>query len=402
MRTDVLIIGGGIAGLTLASALVKTPLNVILIDQHQAWPSFSKEHPDLRVSAITRASQCVLSRLGAWKTICDFRVSPYYEMHVWDAAGDGFIHFDAADIGEPDLGHIIENTVIQNALLKTLEGADNIHLYNDCSPESFSIIEDLAQLTTADGRHFEAQLIVGADGAHSWLRQQSSIEQSQRSYDQTAIIATIKTEKPHQSTAWQRFTPEGILAFLPLENPHHSSIVWSTQSENAKRLLALSKNSFAKALCEAFDHHLGEIDCISEIAGFPLFARHNKEYVLPHIAFIGDAAHIIHPLAGQGINLGILDAAALAQTLEAAHQKKRNIASLQTLNRYARWRYGHNGAMLAAMSGFKHVFGNNTSFVKQWRNRGLSWVNNCQIVKNKIMRIAMGLEGDLPAIAKSV
>ncbi len=397
-KTDVIIIGAGIVGLTCACALANTSLKVTVIDACTQRPVFSEGEYDMRVSAITRASQTIFHNLGAWELMRGLRVSPYREMYVWD--DNGSIHFDSAYVGESELGYIVENTVIQQVLRQQVERANNIDLIYGCILHSIDVSKHGVTLQTDDNHILQSRLVIGADGVHSWLRQQCGVEQRQWSYQQTAIIATINTEKPHQLTAWQRFMPDGPLALLPLADSHDCSIVWSAATARANELLSLSDTQFADAVANACEHRLGEINIVSSRQSFPLTMRHSKQYVLPNIAFIGDAAHSLHPLAGQGANLGILDAACLAQTLQQAHRKGRDIASLATLQRYARWRRGHNWEMILAMEGFKRLFSNDVPWIKRLRNRGLTMTNRLPLVKQAIIRRAMGLQGDLPVLAR--
>ena len=399
-QADIIIIGSGVVGLTLAGALAGTDLDIILLEAKPDLPSWKLGDYQLRVSAITRASQQVFRHVSVWQDILAMRTSPYRKMHVWDSTGCGTIHFDAADIGEPELGHIIENAVIQQALLKRIQQADNIRILPNTQLQTLDVTGNNPVVSAADSTQFSAKVLVGADGAQSWLRDKCNIGLYSKAYGHTAIVATLKTEKPHELTASQRFMPEGPLAFLPLKDPHYSSIVWSSEIEQATTLLSLNDAAFAKATADAFDYRLGNIDVVSKRVSFPLVMRHVKHYVLPGVAFIGDAAHTLHPLAGQGVNLGILDSACLAQVLLAAHAKDRPLGSLDTLRRYERWRKGHNWAMISAMEGFKRLFASKQTVLTQLRNQGLSLTDRAPLAKNVIMRRAMGLTGDLPNLAR--
>ena len=397
---DVVIAGGGMVGAALACALGGSVLRVAVLEGAQ--PSLPGPEPDLRVSAISRASQRIFQAVGAWQSIVGQRVAPYREMRVWDAAGPGHIHFDSAAIGEPLLGWIIENRIIQTVLLERAGEFDNITLY---CPAVLELIGDEREqhihLQLADGRSCYTRLLVGADGANSKVRHLAGIATSGWSYQQQGLVATVATEQPHRETAWQRFLPTGPLAFLPLYDGR-CSIVWSTHTEQADRLLALDEEAFALELAEDFQWRLGAINKVGPRAAFPLRLQHAQRYVKPRIALVGDAAHVIHPLAGQGVNLGLLDAATLAQVLQEAEAQDRDPGSLQVLRRYERWRKGENLLMMGAMDAFKRVFGSSLAPLRLLRNAGLNLTDSLTPVKNLIVRRAMGLEGDLPRLARGL
>ena len=386
-------------GSTLACALGMQGLSVGLVEAHRPdfdWPDGSV---DQRVSAITCASQQIFKGLNAWDVMCRLRVSPYRDMRVWDATGSGEIHFDSADLGEPLLGHIIENRVIQFALHDRLVEYDNVTFIAPVLVTAMELNTDTASVTLDDGRHVSAKLLVAADGSRSKLRELAGIETQGWSYHQHGVVATIKTENTHQETAWQRFMPDGPLAFLPLSDGS-SSIVWSTSPEHADELLALDDGAFLEALQSAFGERLGRMLSCGPRAAFPLRMQHAKSYTQHRLALLGDAAHTIHPLAGQGVNLGLADAATLAEVIADAMATHKDIGALKTLRRYERWRKGDNLAMMTTMDAFKRLFGSKVSILKWLRNTGLSLTNRTTPVKNMIMRQAMGLEGDLSRLAK--
>ena len=397
---DVIIVGGGMVGACMAGALAQTPLRIALVEGRVFADNWSNEHYDPRVSAISRASQNILSALGAWETMVAERVSPYSAMHVWDACGRGEIHFDCADIGEPTLGHIIENRVILKGLLHALQEHNNVELLCPASPREMTQHPEHVSLYLDNGAVLQGKLLIGADGANSWVRIRAGISTRDYDYQQQAIVTTVKTERYHQDTAWQRFLPTGPLAFLPLPDGY-SSIVWSTGTEHAQQLLAMDDAEFKHALQQGIDNRLGEIISVDERAAFPLKSRHANEYIKPRMVLIGDAAHTIHPLAGQGVNLGFADAASLAEVLLDALAANKDIGQTAVLRRYERWRKGSNLAMLSAMSGFKHLFGNELPVVTQMRNLGLSLTNRSTPMKNLFIRYAMGLKGDLPKLARA-
>jgi len=397
---DLLIIGGGMVGATIACALGDTPLRIGVVESSVAPTEWGEEF-DYRVSAITRATQRAFAGVGAWEGMVERRVFPYHHMHVWDATGSGSIDFDAADLGEPDLGLIIENRVILAALLERMAQFDNIELLCPAQVSGLHCTAESATLTLDDGRALTARLIVGADGANSWVRQQAGIGTTGWRYDQTAVVATIRTSLDHQDTCWQRFMPSGPLAFLPL-SAHHSSIVWSTSPERAAELVALDDEAFLRELQQAFGDSLGTMEASGPRGAFPLLLRHANSYTAQRIVLTGNAAHAIHPLAGQGLNLGVSDAAALAEVLLQAAAEKQDIGELAVLRRYERWRKADNVAVMAAMDGFKRLFSNDNTLLGMLRNAGLSLVNRAGPVKNMMIRRAMGLSGDLPKLTRGM
>ncbi len=392
---DIIIIGGGMVGASLACALADSTLKIAVIEGREPPAEWPADSFDIRVSAITRASENLFRHLGAWEEMQRLRVQPYQAMEVWDATGPGHIHFEAAELGEPNLGHIIENRVITRALRQRLREHHNIDYRCPAHPKGLLPLIDRAQLQLDDGSRLQAPLMVGADGAHSWLRQQAGIAVAERHYGQTAVVTTVQTEKHHQDTAWQRFLPSGPLAFLPLPGGR-SSIVWSTTAEQAEHLLALDAGEFMAELGEAFAHRLGAITALGPRGAFPLKGRHAKQYVKPQLALVGDAAHTIHPLAGQGVNLGLADVEALAAVVLDAHRARRPIGALKTLRRYERARRGDNLLMLDAMGAFKSLFSNDTPGLRELRNLGLDLADHAGPVKNLIVARAMGLDA-LPA-----
>jgi 2-octaprenylphenol hydroxylase len=424
---DVLIVGGGMVGSALACALGNSRLKAAVLD-HAPATAPPQTGYDLRVSAITLASRALFENIGVWEGMMRRRVSPVAEMQIWDSTGSGSIHFNAAEIGEPYLAYIIENSVMQAALVERLHHFTNIHYLCPVAIADIALAEDGATVTLKDGRSLRARLLVGADGADSQVRRAAGIEKQSLDLDQMGIVATVTTEQPHEQIARQRFLTTGPLAFLPLSEPHSCSIVWSVDSPHAAALHALDDAAFVAELQTAFGHSLGNILSISARAAFPLALLHAKQYTAPHLALIGDAAHTVHPLAGQGVNLGFLDAAALAEVLldavqgrtsvarapsgeaNTAHRmseataaaNQKDIGAHAVLRRYERWRKGDNLAMVSITGGFRYLFSNDMPVVSQLRNTGLNLTNAMTPVKNFIMRRASGLEGDLPKLARRV
>ena len=396
---DLIIAGGGMVGSTLACALGQAGFSVALVETRAPTRDWPSDEVDLRVSALTRASQQILQNLGVWQRMCSLRVSPYREMRVWDATGSGTIHFDSAAIGEPDLGHIVENRVTQLALWERLEQLNTVARL---CPAAVTALEHGPQGPRAvieDGREIQARLVVAADGARSRVRGLAGIPVRGWGYDQDAVVATVRPERHHRDTAWQRFMPRGPLAFLPIDDGR-CSIVWSTSPEHAQQLLDLGPAPFCEALGGASDYVLGEVLETGPRASFPLRLQHALQYVQPGLALVGDAAHAIHPLAGQGVNLGLLDAATLAEVLVEARRAGREIGSYGVLRRYERSRKGDNLMMLATMDGFKRLFGNDLAPLRLLRNLGLRLTVSAGPVKDLIMRRALGMLGEQPRLAK--
>ncbi len=395
---DIIIVGGGMVGATLALSLSQQPdLNIALIEGYPPTALAENDPPDLRVSSLTHTSESLFQSLGTWQQLFQNRISPYREMHVWESSPTKSgqtdrheVHFDSAHIGEPTLGHIIENRHLQQVLLQQCQQATNIDFRCPTKPTSLDLDNTPPTLTLEGDTVLSAKLIIAADGARSPLREWAGIKTRGWNYQQHAVVCTITTEKSHQLTAWQRFLPTGPLAFLPLADSHQCSIVWSTAPKVAAKLCELPEDTFCQQIGEAFEHRLGGIKHVSQRASFPLRLSHAQDYVKAGFALVGDAAHTIHPLAGQGVNIGLLDAAALSDTILAAHQRGRQIGSLHTLRKYQRQRKADNLLMQLSMDGFKRLFGNELAPIKWVRRLGLNQVNKTQFLKNHFMRQATG------------
>ena len=387
---DVVIIGAGIIGLTLGNLLRNSGLSIAIVDQKLPTKITQLAFYDLRVSAITPASQKLLQTIGVWEIIKNQRVSPFHKMLVWDALSSGNIQFDSAEIASSTLGYIVENSLIQTALYENLLTADHINFIVPASLQHLTLKPDSAQIFLNNDTQIETQLVVGADGAESQVRAMANIKLQTWSYEQTAIVATIQSEKNHQQTAWQIFLPTGPLAFLPLAEANLCSVVWSTSAEQAKYLQTITTEEFNQVLAKAFNHRLGQVQVKSERLLFPLMMRHAKNYVLPHMALIGDTAHTIHPLAGQGMNLGFADAEHLAKVILNAHRKKRAIGGLHTLRAYERVRKSENSLMLGTVEVLKRLFSNEILPLQKLREVGMNATDNVQWIKNLLMTKAIG------------
>ncbi len=390
MQYDIIIVGSGIVGATTALMLAKkTSLKVGIIEAANIKSNY-------RVSAISLAAKNIFKNLAVWELIQAKRISPYTKMHVWDAEGTGKIDFNCADVAEPVLGYIIEDNAIRTSLLEKFSAYANLEFLCPIKLISLHKKAEHIELITEDKKTFTAKLIIAADGAHSWVREQAGIQLKSWDYEHTAIVATVRTELPHQKTAWQRFLTTGPLAFLPLEDPQASSIVWSAIPTYAEQLLVLDDQAFQKVLADAFEHKLGAITAVDTRYHFPLKMRHAKEYVQAHLALIGDAAHTIHPLAGQGVNLGLLDAACLVEVIAQAINKKRDFSSLPTLRRYERERKSDNLVMLAMVEVLKNLFASEKTLLKNMRSIGLNFTNQVPFLKNFLVNYALGKRCTMP------
>ncbi|CAM4423987.1 FAD-dependent 2-octaprenylphenol hydroxylase [Vibrio agarivorans] len=396
---DIAIIGGGMVGLTLAAALKNTDLRIAIIEGQEPSNSFA-ELPDLRVSALSRSSEHILQRVGAWQGITSRRLAPYSAMEVWERDSFARIEFNAKHLAQPDLGHIVENRVVQLSLLEQVKQQANVVLFMPNRCQNLAMSEREAWLTLDSGESLTAKLVVGADGANSWVRKQLDIPLTSWDYGHSAIVANIRTTEPHNKVARQVFTPQGPLAFLPLEDDNLCSIVWSIDPSRAEQLVAMSDDEFNKVLTVQFDNKLGVCKVEGERAAFPLKMRYARDFVRERVALVGDAAHTIHPLAGQGVNLGLLDAASLAQEITQIWQQGKDIGSQQQLRGYERWRKAEAAKMIAAMQGFKDLFSGDSPAKKLVRGLGMQFIGHLPGAKDEIMKRALGLKGELPDLAR--
>ncbi|WP_461481609.1 UbiH/UbiF/VisC/COQ6 family ubiquinone biosynthesis hydroxylase [Porticoccus sp.] len=398
---DIVVVGAGMVGASFAALVAGSDwgqtLRIGVLEASPfAMPDLSDSF-DPRVVALTATSRQLLDRVGVWQQIADRRACPYRRMAVWEADGTGHIEFDCAEVRQPNLGHIVENALIVQALLQRLGQLPNVTLL---CPAQVTGLEREADsqaviIRLADGGSVATRLLAAADGAHSKVRELCGLPLRQWDYGHQAIVTTVTTEREHGYTARQRFLPEGPLAFLPLRDEqgdcHHCSIVWSQQPEKAAELMALDDAAFCRALTRAGDHCLGEVVAVDKRYAIPLWQRHAVDYVLPGVALLGDAAHTIHPLAGQGVNLGFQDVLVLAEEVQRSLSRQLSPGELNGLKRYQRRRKPHNLGMMVTMEGFKRLFESRGLPLRLLRNDGLKLANRLGPIKNRLVRQAMGL-----------
>ena len=399
MNHDVAIVGGGIAGATLGVALGAAGMRVALVEARPPASEEAAAEDPLRVSALTPASQRILERLGVWGRIAPPGVSPFSEMRVWEVPGKGEIHFDAAGIGLPALGFIVENRALAGALEAALSDLAPVRRYRPATLEGMRRDEDAIVLRIGRDR-VRARLVVGADGSDSRVREFAAIAYRGGDFRQCALVATLHAEQGHADTAWQRFLPGGPLALLPLREGR-VSIVWSTASRHALRLREMDERDFESELAAAIGHRLGPLRLQGRRGRFPLRHLQAERYVAERVALAGDAAHTIHPLAGQGVNLGLLDAAALAQVLIRNAEAGRDLGRCANLRAYERWRKGHNRLMHQTMMAFHVLFGRDLDVLRRLRNLGLHMADRSPALKRFFMRFATGQIPDLPDLART-
>ena len=398
---DIVIVGGCMVGATMACLLRDLDLNIALLDRVEfdvLNAEVTRDKFDPRVSAVTAATKKIFADLKVWPDIEAARCCNYLDMHVWDADGTGSISFSAIDLNQSELGTIVENSILGSALYKQISNQENLNLLAPMNIASMEVNDGGTRLITDKGQQKIAKLVIAADGANSKIRELAKFPTREWDYNHNAIVTTAKTELAHQQTALQRFIDTGPLAFLPLAAEpidsiqNYCSVVWTAIPKHAEYLMQLSDNDFCTELTKAIEGRLGNIEWCDKRLTFPLRQRHSVDYVKNNVVLIGDAAHSIHPLAGQGVNLGFLDAAVLARELHHGIEVGRELADPSVLGRYQRKRKGHNLGMMWLMEGFKHLFAEQALPIRWLRNIGMSGVDNISVVKNNLARRAMGLD----------
>ena len=388
-HVDIAIVGGGIVGLTLAAALKNSELSIAVIDKAVCYQPLS-EKPTARVSAINQANIKALKQLDVWNYLQQDRANPYTDMHVWDKDSFGDIHFSCAEMGSDALGIIVENQALVNALAEAGEAQSNVQVVT-AGIERVLAGPNQTMLMLDNDEVLSCRLLVGADGANSFVRKQAGLPITFKDYEHTAIVANIKTDEPHNNVARQAFTPTGPLALLPMVAPNVCSIVWSQTPEQAASLIALDDEAFCNALTAASNSKLGMTVLETKRSAFPLTMRYARQWAKDGVVLIGDAAHTIHPLAGQGANLGMQDALVLAETLSSLNASGKDIGLYKNLRSYERSRKTEAMKMIAAMDGFKFLFDGNDPFKKLLRGIGLSATDRLGTIKNAFVSHAMGL-----------
>lgn len=397
---DIIIVGGGMVGTALACALAQnTPLSIAVLEAQQPDNSWCQEQYHHRVSAIALSSIRFFQALKIWDEIKRHRVSPFTSIKVWDAEGQHGITFDCRDIAEPILGCIIENNLIQQVLMQKIAAYPQVSVISPVELVEFTDTPTGVELIAADGRQFSARVAVAADGARSWLREQVGIGVEKHDYEQQALVATIRSQLAHEKIARQCFLSDGPLAFLPLQDSHSTSIVWSLPVGKAYALLTLSDEQFCheletitrlKHLSDRNEFSLGSLTLEGKRSSFPLHRQLATQYVKSHVVLVGDAAHMVHPLAGQGVNIGFLDVMALTETIITALEAQRNWASHSQLRRYERWRKAENMPMLIGIDCIKNLFATDAYALTQLRTFGLSLTQQFTWLRNIFTRQAVG------------
>ena len=383
----------------LACALGNSRFRVAVLEAVEIPVFREQDDYALRVSALNIASLNMLKVTGVWPGIARRRTCPFRRMLVWDGSGRGQTLFDSANIAQVELGHIVENHVLQIALFERLQQFDNIDFMAETRIENLCFQKASARVFLQHGGDIEAKLIVAADGGNSRVRQLVNIDMSGGQYtDQQALVATVETELPQQDITWQRFMPSGPQAFLPLCG-NFASLVWYNTPNEVAHLKTLPDTMFIEALQRQFPERLARVTRVLGRGSFPLAHWHANQYVRARLALIGDAAHTVHPLAGQGVNLGLLDAAALAEVLLES-ENPQDAGALSPLRRYERWRKGHNQLMQMALDGFYHAFKPQSLALQISRNLALHLTGKVAPINHLCMRYASGLFGDLPKLSK--
>ncbi len=401
-RVDVAIVGGGMVGGTLAAALAEAGLAVALIDRADPAAQLDAAF-DGRTVAIAHATHRLLQATGLWARLVP-HAEPILDIRVSDGPSLLFLHYDHRALGEDPLGYIVENRAIRRALFARLGGLETLRYRAPATLARHILMPDSVVLTLADGSEIAASVLVAADGSDSALRRGAGIASAQWDYGQTAIVCTMGHEKPHRGVAHERFLPAGPFAVLPMtDDPahgHRSSIVWTEKTALVPALLALSDADFSFELHRRFGPWLGAVRVLGGRWSYPLRFAHAESYVRPRFALVGDAAHPMHPSAGQGLNIGLRDVAALAEVLVEPKLLGLDIGAPAVLERYQRWRRFDNQVLLSVTDALNWLFSNDLAPVRLVRDLGMAAVNRLGPLKHLFMRHAMGTVGDLPRLLR--
>ena len=388
MNFDMVVIGGGLVGASLVAALQDSGLKIALIEPHEIAPLPSDESWDSRVYAISPGSAAFLENLGIWQRMAVDRLTPVYEMAVWGDDQSAQINFSAYEMGVAELAYIAENRQLQAAVWQAIKPSnENIHLFCPAKCTSIVWLESHAEVRLDDGTQLDTLLVVGADGVNSWVRNQAGIEESRRPYHQIGVVANFTTELPHRHIAYQWFRRDGVLALLPLPGKR-VSMVWSTGEQYAGELCDLSAEALCQQVEEASLQTLGKLELITPPVGFPSNFVHVESLIKPRLVLIGDAAHGIHPLAGQGVNLGLRDTRELVAIMNSRGALN-DCGDYLLLRQYELARKEDIWALEQVTDGLQRLFNNSNPTLARLRNLGLEITNRLPLIKNQLMRHAL-------------
>lgn len=387
-RHDAVVVGGGMAGAAAALALAGAGLDVVLVEARQPAPWAAQDDVDLRVVALAPSSVACLDRLGAWAGVRDARAQAYRHMHVWDAGNGAVLDMDAADGGRDAMGWIVENRLVQHVLWQRMEAA-GVHCLCPAAVAALDMHDDHVEVRLEDDTVLASRVLVAADGAGSPLRAMAGIDSRGRDYGQRAVVAHVATEHGHEDTAWQRFLPGGPMALLPLSDGR-SSVVWSLPEADAAEVLAMDDDAFGAAVGVASDMRLGRVTAASRRAAFPLHLKLARTYRAGRMVLLGDAAHTVHPLAGQGINLGLRDVVELRDVLAAAHAAGRDVGARHVLDRYARRRRSADTLDAYSLDALARIYGWRAGPLVALRGLGMHAVNRLAPLRRALVAHAAG------------
>lgn len=385
-RFDVVVVGGGLVGAAFALALKGSGLKLAVIEAHSPAPLPNDDSWDSRVYAVSPGNAAFLGELGVWGAMQQSRIAPVYEMRVFGDDNTAQLHFDAYEAGLSELTFILESRLMQDAMWRAMQGEPDMEILCPAACEAIDWLPDEAVLRLNNGDVLRSKLVVGADGAQSWVRREAGIEAKPRAYNQMGVVANFATEKSHANVAHQWFRQDGILAWLPLPD-NRISIVWSVWEDKAQALVALPAEEFTAQVAEAGGHALGALRLVTPPAAFPLRILNLDNMVKPRLALIGDAAHNVHPLAGQGVNLGFRDAKELATVLR--ERGPFDCGDYHLLRRYERARQEDILAMQLTTDALQKLFNNANPLLGMLRNFGLSLTDRLGWLKNRLVQHAL-------------